>query len=425
MITRQTALWSFSLWILMSLKTFATDHKQSPYLRANYLEKRKKQVKNQNGVVKGPSLLQVFSKYIPLLKSDLYSALEEIRQDFSSEGELVNIHIPGIQNIFIVSDPYDIVEITKLESKGALKKGFTINFIQRYLLGNGVAALESDHFNYKKLHSLIAPHFAKKEMSHLFEENKSWSLEFLESLGSKEFVDLEVELRIFAMGGISRAILDDPLSYQEACFLNESLHTIVNYTSYKQLNSPFVLPDWFPSPFRKEYLKAFESMKQKATSLLYQQDLPEDCLVAKIRKSSFSEKTKLDQIINLFFGGHETTANWLTMSFYRLLSNPKIYQKLKKEACSLSDHWGSEDLAPAVTPYLDAFLKEVLRLDSSIHIYGRDSVEGFYLGGFYVPAKSLIVLSQYHAHRNLDQWDHPDTFDPERFLQTSEKKTRV
>ncbi|MFP6871751.1 MAG: hypothetical protein VCE91_20915, partial [Nitrospinota bacterium] len=73
-------------------------------------------------------------------------------------------NIPGIQNIVIISDPYDIVEVTKLEAKGLLRKGFTINYIRRYLLRGGVAALESDDSSYKVLHKMISPHFLSRNL---------------------------------------------------------------------------------------------------------------------------------------------------------------------------------------------------------------------------------------------------------------------
>lgn len=55
-------------------------------------------------------------------------------------------------------------------------------------------------------------------------------------------------------------------------------------------------------------------------------------------------------------------------------------------------------------------------MDSSIAIYGRDTNSNINLRGYNIPKGTLLVLSQYHAHRNRLQWKNQEVFDPSRFL---------
>ena len=41
---------------------------------------------------------------------------------------------------------------------------------------------------------------------------------------------------------------------------------------------------------------------------------------------------------------------------------------------------------------------------------------GGYLGDFYIPQKTLIVLNHYAIHMSTEYWDEPTVFRPERWL---------
>ena len=45
----------------------------------------------------------------------------------------------------------------------------------------------------------------------------------------------------------------------------------------------------------------------------------------------------------------------------------------------------------------------------------RDAVQADTIGGFDIPARSVVILSPYVTHRHPEFWPDPEAFDPDRF----------
>jgi len=69
------------------------------------------------------------------------------------------------------------------------------------------------------------------------------------------------------------------------------------------------------------------------------------------------------------------------------------------------------------TPFTLAFIDEVHRMASHVPLavqhWTNEDVE---IGGFVVPANSIIIPNISEVHHDRDTWGDPDTFRPERFL---------
>jgi cytochrome P450 len=59
---------------------------------------------------------------------------------------------------------------------------------------------------------------------------------------------------------------------------------------------------------------------------------------------------------------------------------------------------------------------ESLRLYPPVYAAIKGVVEDDTIGGYPVPAKSMVILSQFVTHRHPAFWPDPETFDPDRFL---------
>jgi cytochrome P450 len=47
---------------------------------------------------------------------------------------------------------------------------------------------------------------------------------------------------------------------------------------------------------------------------------------------------------------------------------------------------------------------------------GRSPIEDEVIGGYHIPARSLIFASPWATHRHPEIWEDPEGFDPDRFL---------
>ena len=130
---------------------------------------------------------------------------------------------------------------------------------------------------------------------------------------------------------------------------------------------------------------------------------------------ALTDRELRDELMTALAAGHETTATALAWAFERILSTPDVYTRLREELEAI----GGSAAAPekiAALPYLDATIKEVLRLRPVIPVVGRVLREPTTIGGYDLPAGTAVGACIYLAHRNPDVYPEPDAFRPERFL---------
>ena len=138
------------------------------------------------------------------------------------------------------------------------------------------------------------------------------------------------------------------------------------------------------------------------------------------RKSSVSLDELKTQGILFFLAGFDTTATLLSNLSYLLASNQQAQEMLINEI----DTWDSEyelnyDVVNSFK-YLDACVWETLRLFPPVSRVERVCASDYQLRGtnITVPAGMTVSVPVYAVHRDPKNFDEPDKFKPERFLQT-------
>jgi cytochrome P450 len=116
-----------------------------------------------------------------------------------------------------------------------------------------------------------------------------------------------------------------------------------------------------------------------------------------------------DELVTVLTAGHETTANALAWAFERLVRHPDAMARLLAEL----------DGDPAGGPYLDAVVRETLRVRPVLGDTGRILSESAEVDGWQVPAGIMVAPALCLV--NLDPEVHPDAeaFRPERWLDGS------
>ena len=107
-----------------------------------------------------------------------------------------------------------------------------------------------------------------------------------------------------------------------------------------------------------------------------------------------------DQVVTILAAGHETTAGALAWSVERLAHHPAVLDRMR--------HGGD--------PYLDAVVKEVLRVRPVLSIAARRVETPYEIAGHTLPPGVHVAPCIYLAHRRPEAWDQPTAFRPERFL---------
>jgi cytochrome P450 len=126
-----------------------------------------------------------------------------------------------------------------------------------------------------------------------------------------------------------------------------------------------------------------------------------DAVLDELIAAGASEDELRDQVITLLAAGHETTAGSLAWALERIARHPHVAARLRD----------GDDA------YLEATVKEVLRVRPVLSITPRRVVEPFALDGWTLPPGVHLTPCIYLAHRRTELWPDPTAFRPERFLE--------
>lgn len=67
-------------------------------------------------------------------------------------------------------------------------------------------------------------------------------------------------------------------------------------------------------------------------------------------------------------------------------------------------------------PYLEAIVKETLRLHPTGPMIVRESSENCTIAGYQIPARTRLFVNVWAIGRDANYWDNPLTFSPDRFM---------
>jgi cytochrome P450 len=117
--------------------------------------------------------------------------------------------------------------------------------------------------------------------------------------------------------------------------------------------------------------------------------------------AGMSDAELRDELLTLLVAGHETTATALAWTLERVVRHPDVLERLVAEPDG---------------EYLDAVIKETLRLRPVVPAVARKLMVPMEFGGWQLPAGVHIAPSIYLLHRRPDLYPDPQTFNPARFL---------
>jgi cytochrome P450 family 110 len=125
-----------------------------------------------------------------------------------------------------------------------------------------------------------------------------------------------------------------------------------------------------------------------------------------------------DELMTLLLAGHETTATALAWTVHRVLTEPGVHERLQTELVGATRNGRLVVGDLGRLEYLDAVIKETLRLNPVVPDVMRLVKQPLRIGGVEIPAGVGVCPNIYGAHRRPEAWPEPDRFRPERFIGT-------
>jgi cytochrome P450 len=337
-------------------------------------------------------------------------------------GDLVFIPL-GPQNIYLASHP-DFIQEILVTRQSQFKKSRMLERA-RTLLGEGLLTSEGEtHLRQRRL---IQPAFHRDRLasyaSAMVERADCCREEGGTRWNSGPF-DLSAEMSRLTLAIVARTLFSANVD-SEADDVGAALNEV--FKMFELVLLPY--SDWIeklPLPS----VRRFHRARALLDSIIYrliadrraegnpdQGDLLSMLLAAQDEDGGvMTDRQIRDEALTLFVAGHETTAVATTWAWYLLSQNPEAEASLHAELDQvLAGRLPTFDDLPRLR-YTAAVFAETLRLYPPAWGVGRRSLSEVELGGFTIPAGSILAMSPWVTHRDARWFPEPLKFSPERWL---------
>lgn len=361
--------------------------------------------------------------FVGCLPKMLQNPLQFLMNSALEYGGVVHIGAMGWQQVYLISDP-DLVKYVLQDNNQNYIKGTNFKSAIEFLLGESISLSEGN--TWLRQRRLMQPALHRERICNLVTDMTAvidqiidpWSkIEcgtafdiFVEMMQMTQKIVLKTLFGVEAGEQLAEIIRDWNVVYE---FLSDGLW------------APIKLPLQVPT---LKHLRVRQA-KRNIDSFIYStirnrrqidnkpNDLLSMLLEARDEESGegMSDRELCDEIMGLFVGGFETTATTLTWTWYLLSKHPEVERRLSEElATVLRGRTPTfEDLSQL--KYTRMVISEAMRLYPTGWSYTRSNLEVDEIGGYHIPANSLILLSPFVTHRLPAFWNNPEGFEPDRF----------
>jgi unspecific monooxygenase len=130
-----------------------------------------------------------------------------------------------------------------------------------------------------------------------------------------------------------------------------------------------------------------------------------------------SDQEIRDAVVTLLIAGHDTTSLALAWALEQLVPRPDVVQHITDELRRVSGGGPPRADQLGQLEYLDAAIREGLRVRTILSFVVRKTKQPFVAGGREYPPGVLLSPCNHLVHRRADLYPQPETFRPERFLE--------
>ncbi len=345
------------------------------------------------------------------------------RRGHERYGDVVRYRMGPLQ-VYQVSHPDDVKRVL-VDNAQNYRKTWLMQRL-RPILGNGLLLSEGDF--WKRQRRLAQPAFHRERMAGLATaitrvvESALQRWEPLAETGQP--FDLAAELTRLTLAITGRVLFSTDLS-DSADEVGQAV-TVALEESNRRALAALPLPLALPLPSHRRLQSAIQVLERVVLGLIDQRRrgaIRADDLLSLLMETrdadtgeGMSDAQLRDEVMTLVLAGHETTANALAWTFHLLQQHPEAGERLAHEVFSVLGERvpGLEDL-PRLR-YTARVFDEALRLYPPAWLFSRMALAEDELSGYTIPRGSIVVALPYVIHRHPAFWEHPEDFDPDRFL---------
>jgi cytochrome P450 len=182
-------------------------------------------------------------------------------------------------------------------------------------------------------------------------------------------------------------------------------------------NLSVFLPEWVPTPTNYRFRRAVRTLHDRIDDVVADAEDSGDVdnLLAVMLAAGVDPEEVRDELIALLFAGYDSTATALAVTLALLGDHPDAQQQVRRELGETLDGARPTPTDLEELPFLDAVVRESLRLYPPQYALFREPVDPVTLGGHRVDPETTVVLSPWVCQRDTAHWEDPERFRPERW----------
>lgn len=345
-------------------------------------------------------------------------ALAAIVETVRTHGDVVSYHI-GSQLVFLLSNPDDIAQVVLTQHSKFMKGALTHELSS--FLGRGLVTSEGRF--WRRQRKIAAPSFTRRHIETFADTMVVCSQRALESMHAgvrNVHVDMmEMTLDIVLETVFGHAEVPDISAVGPLVeTMMEGFHRA--HLSWRRLLPRFAMQRTHDAlaDARVELDEIFFGIiKQRRTEEDYGDDLLGRLLAARDDDGTgMTDDQVRDEVATIFLAGHETTALSLSFAMLLLAEHPQSQARARAEVDEvLGDRAATmEDVRRL--PYVEAVLKESMRVLPPVYLFGREALEDVEIAGWVIPRGTQVLMPVCAIHKDARWYDEPDRFMPERWL---------
>ncbi|HZS79005.1 MAG TPA: cytochrome P450 [Ktedonobacteraceae bacterium] len=320
----------------------------------------------------------------------------------------------------------DHVKRVLQENHRNYNKNFPNMKAAREVFGNGLFTNDGESWLHQR--RLMQPSFHHKRLEGfgaLMTNSTLAMLERWERINQNDTpLDISVEMTRLTLRVAGQALFSLDLANEVDTVGRTFANILPLINSYTNLPFP---PLWVPTPRNHHLLAGLKTLDNIVYSMINERrkqpvdpdapDLLWMLLSARDEETGegMSDQQLRDEVLTLLLGGYETTAATLSWSWYLLSQYSEVEERLHAELDTVLAGRPPTVKDLDVLPYNRMVIQEAMRLYPPAFGFTRFAIGPDEVGGYTIPANSVIFLSDYCTHRHPAFWEKPEVFDPERF----------
>jgi cytochrome P450 len=374
-------------------------------------------VKSELRLPPGPRGLPVIGNALQMGGRDVLQTHLALREKF---GDIVYMKL-GPLNSYVLFNPDHVNQVLVKNQKNYVK-GMGYDGL-RLMLGQGLVT--SDGETWLQDRRLMGPFFTPTAVTRyntmMVEVIQAMLDRWQTAADSGQPIHMDEEMMHLTMSIIGRAMFSIDLG-EELQEVGQALREAFAFIP-SRLSGGGLLPISLPLPSHRrfqhnmEIIDGFIATRIAAGRKQSGEDILSILLKAQDSETGYqlSEKQLRDEVATLFFAGFETTARSLTWGWYLLGKHPQAASRLAAEACRELSTPPATVVDVTKLKYSRQVVDETLRIYPPTALLARQNVEEDTIGGYTIPAGSMVILVPYVVHRFPGLWENPEEFNPERF----------